>query len=100
MEPLRPSDAARSAWKLLVLLDRPTHQHWSHRQPFRSLSLASLKDPATLTLQHPSNTVASPLTTSVRCPDPIVLETRFSTLTIVNYLRRLLDGGSGLDQTK
>ena len=59
-----------------------------------------------LRLGHPclSNscdvTVASLLSISVNCPDLTVLETHFSTQTIVSDMQDLLDGGAGCDRIK
>jgi len=45
-------------------------------------------------------TVASVLSISIHCLNLMVLETHFNTLTIVDDIKRLLDGGSGRDNTK
>jgi len=47
-----------------------------------------------------NTTVASLVSISVRCLDLTVLETHFNTLTIVDDVRGLLDGGAGRDQAK
>jgi len=45
-------------------------------------------------------TVASLLSISVHCPDLTLLETHFNTLTIVDDVKRLHDGGSGRGNAK
>jgi hypothetical protein len=45
-------------------------------------------------------TVASLMSISIHCLDLTVLETHFNTLTIVDDMQRLLDGGSGRDKVK